>query len=101
MHRAHATERSCSDGAAVIRIFTADNEPLLRLTQQLIVAVNELNLSVICLGTRIRKKHFIEVRGRHGAQSGCQFNSGLIRAPKKIVISGTAPRCFATTAIQS
>ena len=49
MHRAHATERPCSDGTAVIRVLTADDEPLLRLTQQLVVAMNELYLSVICL----------------------------------------------------
>jgi len=69
VHGTHATERASSDCAPVISIFATDDQTLLRLTQQLVIAMYKLDLRIVRLRSRVSEENFVEMRRGHIGES--------------------------------
>ena len=86
VHRRHTAQRRRRNRAAVVGVVATDNQFLVGLTQQVEVAMNQLNLSVVGLRPRIGKKDMLEALWRDLTKPCGQLRRRLVRASKEIVV---------------
>ena len=88
VHRRHPTQGRGRDRAAVVSVLAADDQLFVRLSQQVEVTMNKLDLRVVGFRTRIGKENVLKTVWCDLRKSRCQFNSRLIGALEEVVVEG-------------
>jgi len=70
----------------VVGILPADDQPLTRLTQKLVISMHKFDLCVVRLRSRVCEKNLVKVGWRHVTETRRQLDGRLVRAFEEIVV---------------
>ena len=88
VHAAHAAEAGGGDGAAVVGVLAADDELPTRLVDEVEVAVDQADVGVVGLGTRIGEKDVVEPFRQHCNEALRHLDGDVGRAVEETVVVG-------------
>lgn len=88
MHRTHAPQAGCADGAAVVGVLAADDCLFIRLLHQVPIAAHQAYDRVIRLGSGAGKKTVAKLCRAHLAENFGQLDGRRMGALEKTVVVG-------------